>query len=340
MDYCDGQTVKTRNLAALLGKDKQTQIVKVDTYLNRQGGFKNKIVLLLKSLSCLLRCNHIFLLVSEGGMRFYLPFLYYVNKVTRRRVYHYIIGSELLRLIDENPKLVKYLNALDVNWFEYESGTQYLREKGVANAETLANFKMITPVEAAVPYSAENGVFRFCTFSRVMEEKGITEAIKAVTNVNDAAGKTVATLDVYGPVDAGYADTFDRLLKENHSCVKYMGVADSGGSVEILKNYYALLFPTHWDGEGVPGTIIDAFASGLPVIASDWRANGELITAGVEGMIYPNADCEDLTQAVQRAVENAGTLAQMRPKSRAAFDQYTPETILQAIRAKMQTARE
>jgi len=39
--------------------------------------------------------------------------------------------------VDENPRLVRYLNALTVNWFEYESGAAHLREKGVHNVEVL-----------------------------------------------------------------------------------------------------------------------------------------------------------------------------------------------------------
>ena len=103
-------------------------------------------------------------------------FLYYLNKITHRRIYHYIIGSELLEMVAKNPKFVKYLNALDANWFEYDSGTRYLESQGVTNVTTLPNFKVIQPVENAMPYNAENGVFRYCTFSRVMEEKGITDA--------------------------------------------------------------------------------------------------------------------------------------------------------------------
>jgi len=47
-----------------------------------------------------------------------------------------------------------------------------------------------------------------------------------------------------------------------------------------------LLFPTYYEGEGFPGTIIDAFSSGLPAIATDWRYNSELISNGETGFIY------------------------------------------------------
>lgn len=326
-EFCDGQTVKTKNLVGLLENVGKFSVFRVDTYLFRI----NKIKLLLDSLRCLLTCEHIFLLVSVNGMRFYLPFLYYVNKLTKRKIYHYVIGSELLDMVETDASLVKYLNALTVNWFEYEKGTQFLQTKGVKNASTLTNFKLIQPVYEAHPYEDTNGVYRFCTFSRVMQEKGITDAIQAVADINAEYGKKLATLDVYGPVDPGYSQVFDQLLREYKDCIQYKGVINSGSSVDALKEYYALLFPTHWAGEGVPGTIIDAFASGIPVIASDWNANSSLIENGKQGIIYPSADLTSLKEAIIWAIQERDAMNKMRFDSREAYNQYTPEAVLSVI---------
>ena len=46
-----------------------------------------------------------------------------------------------------------------------------------------------------------------------------------------------------------------------------------------------LLFPTYYDGEGFAGTLIDAMAAGVPVIASNWRYNSEIIKDGKIGFI-------------------------------------------------------
>lgn len=331
-DFYDGQTVKTKNLAWLLEREQRFSIQKVDTYLFRRKNFK----LMMDTLKCMLTCKHIFLLVSVNGMNFYLPFLYYLNKLTRKRIYHYIIGSELLDMVSKNPKLVKYLNALTVNWFEYNSGTCYLQDQGVTNAVTLSNFKLITPVVQAVPYESEDGTYRFCTFSRVMEEKGITEAILAVKDINELYGKTIVSLDIYGPLEESYRKTFQQLLEENPGYIRYMGTTDSTQSVSVLKDYYCLLFPTHWVGEGVPGTLIDAFASGIPVIASDWNANKELLQDGKQGILYPNGKQQTLKDAVHWAVNNPTEMNHMRVESRAEFNAYTPEAILTTILRKME----
>lgn len=331
-NFCDGQTVKTKNLVDLLENVGGFSVFRVDTHL-----FKvNKIKLMLDSLHCLLTCKHIFLLVSTNGMRFYLPFLYYVNKLTKRKIYHYIIGSELLDMVDRDASLVKYLNGLTANWFEYERGTQFLRSKGVKNASTLTNFKMIQPVTEAYPYENADGVYRFCTFSRVMEEKGITDAITAIADINAQYGRKIATLDVYGPVAPDYSQTFDRLLQENKEHTQYKGIINSANSVESLKDYYALLFPTRWAGEGVPGTIIDAFASGLPVIATDWNANSSLIQNGKQGIIYPSMDLNSLKEAVIWGIQNRDAMNKMRFDSREEYNRYTPDAVFRVIKTEME----
>jgi glycosyltransferase involved in cell wall biosynthesis len=274
-------------------------------------------------------------MVSVNGMRFYLPFLYYLNKITRCKIYHYIIGSELLEMVKQTPKLIKYLNALTVNWFEYDSGTRYLQSKGVVNVFTLPNFKLITPVKKPVEYNFESEVFEFCTFSRVMEEKGITEAIKAVSEINKSNGKIIAKLDIYGQIEKNYASELDILLEANSDCVTYKGIVDSQESVDVLKKYYAMLFPTKWVGEGLPGTVIDAFASGIPVIASDWNANKDIIQNNLQGIIYPNENILTLKDAINYSLQETEKMKNMRHESLKAFERYTPDYVLQVILDKL-----
>ena len=328
LDFCDGQTVKTKNLAEQLEHNGYS-IYKVDTYFK-----SSKLTLLLRTLKCLLTCRHIFLLVSTNGMKFYLPFLHYINKVTKRRIYHYVVGSELLKLVAQDDRYVRFLNSLNVNWFEYESGTELLKQLGVRNAVTLPNFKALNPVPGAQPYTATDGCFRFCTFSRIMEEKGISDAIETVCAINTHHGYQ-AELDIYGPIDPDYDATFQGLLREHQDFVSYKGVADSKKSVEVLKDYYALLFPTHWAGEGVPGTLIDAFAAGIPVIASDWNANRELVRHKKQGLLYPNEEMTSLTDAALWAVHHPEAMNLMRVHSREEYDRYTPETVMKEIFVRM-----
>ena len=72
--FYDGQTVKTMNLDNLLASCSNVSVRRVDTHCDQNNKFK----LLINTLKAYIVCEHIFLLVSVNGMKFYLPFFHYV----------------------------------------------------------------------------------------------------------------------------------------------------------------------------------------------------------------------------------------------------------------------
>jgi glycosyltransferase involved in cell wall biosynthesis len=54
-----------------------------------------------------------------------------------------------------------------------------------------------------------------------------------------------------------------------------------------LSNYDLLLFPTRYFTEGLPGSIVDAYFAGLPVIATKWKHAEEFVIHGKTGYIVP-----------------------------------------------------
>src|SRR5690606_29973646 len=87
-------------------------------------------------------------------------------------------------------------------------------------------------------------------------------------------------------IDEKYIGRFEEIKKEFPSYIRYKGSVNYVDSVDVLKKYFALLFPTQFKTEGIPGTIIDAYAAGLPVIASEWDSAHEIIDQGSTGYIY------------------------------------------------------
>ncbi|MDU0349607.1 glycosyltransferase [Actinomyces sp. MRS3W] len=296
----DGQTIKTRtlyrHLAAHYGADR---IVGVDTrdYRRRAPQVTREL------LRCLRTCDDIVVLLSAGGRRALFPILSAAARMGHKRIYHNLIGGHLADNIeqDRSGKLVRQLNSFAINWVESRALERRLGELGVANAAYLPNFKDLPTQAAASPVPAERP-FRLCTFSRVTPHKGITNAIQTVAAINAEAGREIATLDIYGPLDPAYAAEFHRLVAA-HPGVHYAGVAPAERGVDIMRDYYALLFPTRWPGEGVPGTIIDAMGAGLPVVASRWPYYDEMLEDGVTGLSYDYDHPEQLHDTLRRFLE-------------------------------------
>ena len=84
------------------------------------------------------------------------------------------------------------------------------------------------------------------------------------------------------------------MLCEKYSeTVRYKGVVNPSQSVQVLRKYYMLLFPTLlFYVEGIPGTIIDAYAAGIPVISAKWESYSDVVDEGVTGIGY-DFDDED-----------------------------------------------
>lgn len=292
----DGQTIKTKILYQELKNATEWNLIKVDTYYKKH----NPIKLVKDTLKYLLTKRTVIVLLSGNGMRFYFPMLYFFSKVFHTRVFHDVIGGNLDMYVKKYPKFRKYLTSFQVNWVEAKSMQTKLEELGIDNCEVIPNFKRLKIVE--VPEKEFQEPYRFCMFSRVMKEKGVETAIEAVETINRLAGKNVCELDIYGRIDEGYGEQFERIMCNVTPAIQYKGVVPYDKSVEVIKDYYALLFPTFWRGEGFPGTVIDAFAAGLPVIATDWNCNTEIIENNIEGIIYPCEEVQDLTSAIRKLI--------------------------------------
>ena len=305
-NFTDGQTIKTKVLYEGLKDAGINDIYRVDTYLNKT----NKLKLLFKSVICILKCDIIIILLSSNGIKIYFPMMYMAKIILKKRIYHDVIGGNLDKKIDSNQKYKKYLNSFDENWVEFYGLKNNLEKQGVNNCRVIPNFRSLK-IDQKCKFLNIDSSNKFCMFSRVIREKGISDAIIAIDKYN-SSNKEKAYLEIWGPIDEKYKEEFEALLEKYKRDVVYKGIANYNDSIKVLSNHIALLFPTYWDGEGFPGTIVDAYVSGLPVIASNWNANSELIDNFKTGWVYPNDKINDLTESIEWAMKNKEDMIIMR----------------------------
>lgn len=169
--------------------------------------------------------------------------------------------------------------------------------------------------------------YRLCTFSRVCKEKGIADAVRAVASVNEALGYTAYTLDIYGQVDSGQTEWFEQLQASFPNYISYCGLVPFDESTNVLKHYFALIFPTYYDGEGFAGTLIDAFSAGIPVIASDWKYNPEIVNEHV-GYLYPAKDVAALAAVLKDVSHDPSIIIEMKKSCLEESKKYKLETVI------------
>jgi glycosyltransferase involved in cell wall biosynthesis len=283
----DGQTVKTKTLYDGLKENTDWKIKIVDTFYRKS----MPITTIFKSFFSVLFSKRIIVMLSGNGMKAFFPFLYFASKFLRKEIYHDVIGGNLNDYISSNKKFTKYLNSFKWNWVETEMLKSKVEAYGINNCLVIPNFKNIIPLDSVTNFTISKP-YTFCVFSRIMKEKGIDEAIKAIETVNNNANETICCLDLYGPIDKEFEHDFSKIVSNSQTYIRYKGIIPPKDSVSVISKYYCLLFPTRWRGEGFPGTLLDAMFSGVPVIATNWGSNTEIIINNVTGIVYNPSQVE------------------------------------------------
>lgn len=326
----NGQTIKTKIITeALTQKLGEGQITKIDTC----GGIKSLFRLPIALTNALRHSDNLVILPAYKGVRIITLILSFLRIFLRHTKVHYVvIGGWLPKYVRTKFLLKGCLKAsVDVIYCETSTMMRQLAESGFANTVFLPNCKELKPVvlDESTPSYVEP--LRLCTFSRVMREKGIEEAVRAVESVHAKLGREVFTLDIYGPVWPTEQEWFNQLQSQFPSSVQYRGTVPFDASIDVLKDYFLLLFPTLFFTEGVPGTVIDAYAAGLPVLSSKWESFSDVIDDGLTGIGYEFGSFDALCAALMDIALNSDRVNKMRLDCIAKYQQFRPIHVVGAL---------
>lgn len=326
--YADGQAVKTRIITQEIEKHFGSRNVrKIDTY----GWKKHPFKLLVRSVRAVWRTEHVIFMTDEGGIKIF-PWLLRLSNIFRTCTLHYVVvGGWLIHFVEKHPFIRTCLKGFDGIYVETSVMKQAMEKAGFENIVLMPNFKPLEPVSPEQIQRQNTAPFRFCTFSRVMREKGIEDAAEAVRSINARFGKTVCTLDIYGQIDPDQTQWFEDLRKTFPVEIRYCGVVDYVQTVEVLKDYFALLFPTKFFTEGVPGTIIDAYAAAVPVVAAQWESFADVIDHGVTGIGYPFGKQECLQEVMMTLIEDPQIVSAMKDNCLKKAEAYLPENVMEKL---------
>lgn len=327
-DSASGQAVRTTMLYKILcDKYGKNNIYRVNTH-----GFRsNPIRVVFKTIGCIYKCKNIIVMVHENGRKVFFPILAFSAKLFKRNVYHNVIGGSFAEYLEENPRLIKSVKRFKINWVQMQSQIEKLKQIGINNTELLPNTKTIKVLSEDCIEEYNDKIFRFCMCSRISIAKGTEAAIDAIEEINRRYGRIIATLDIYGKPDEDYEERFRKRLKACSSAIKYCGFIPNEETVQRLSGYYMLLFPSTYEGEGFPGTVWDAFAAGVPIIATNWHYNSEIITDGVTGYIFDYRNMAELVNRIEFAIHHRSEVNTMRFECLIDIQKYTPQRVLPII---------
>lgn len=330
--FLNGQTIKTKILAEELQKKLgQEQVLIIDTH----GGLKTLAKAPFQILFALKNSQNVIIFPAHNGLRVYAPLLSWLRRFFNGRKLHYVvIGGWLPQFLTKRNGLAKALKKFDGIYVETETMKSALEARGFDNVFVMPNCKKLTVLSENELVYPQGVPHKLCTFSRVMREKGIETAINVIKKVNDQFGYLAYSLDIYGQVDTTQTEWFENLKKHFPEGVRYCGCVDADKSVEILQSYFALLFPTHFYTEGIPGTIIDAYAAGIPVISAKWESYSDVVDEGVTGIGYEFDNENEFENVLLGIAHDPQMLLDMKANCTKKAKDYMPEAAIQIIAEK------
>lgn len=164
----------------------------------------------------------------------------------------------------------------------------------------------------------------FLFVGRLSQEKGIDVLLSALRKLQESDQHKIQVA-VAG--DGPLADE----VKQSAPLVKPLGSLKTEEVREWMSSSSALILPSVWY-EGFPMVIVEAYACGLPIIASRIGALAELIEDGVTGLLFNPGDADDLANKIQWASQHPEKIKEMGRLSRQRYEaKYTSEKNYQQL---------
>lgn len=321
----DGQTIKTKNMAqALKEQVGMENVFCIDTY----GGKKALLKVVFKIISAFKKSEDIIMLPAQNGVLVFTPILSFVNKFAKKKLHYAVIGGWLGTFLEQHGFTEKLLkkNFRGI-YVETSCMKEELERKGFANIYVLPNYKNMPVVSKEDLKKAEEYPIKVCTFSRITEKKGVEEAVNAVCEINNEAGKTIFELDIYGSVEENYREKFEYLTEKSPEYIKYKGEVEYTTTVQALKKYDLQLFPTKFKTEGIPGSVVESFFAGTPVIASRWNSFGDVIEDEITGIGFEFGSFADFKDKLCKISKDFEKINQMKENCLVAAETYKKESV-------------
>jgi glycosyltransferase involved in cell wall biosynthesis len=321
----DGQAVRT----TVITKELENRYGKENIGIaNTNGWRKRPIAFLWESFRLIANSPVVVIAPADKGYKTFVPILMFINRIYHRKLVHIVIGGYLPALLEQNPRYLSYEKRFDSVFVQTENIKTDIEKLHVGNIHFLSNLKRLKKrnVEELRVETSEN--IKVCVFSRINKDKGIEDAIEAVKIVNKSLGAQRVTLELYGLLPDAYKERFNQLLKENKGLINYRGIVDYNKTVEVLSDYFVMLFPTYYHGEGFPGNVVDAYNAALPIIATDWLYNKDIIRDGRNGILVPIQSPQAIADALLYLYDHREIALEYARNCLEDAVQYEPDKVL------------
>lgn len=287
----------------------------------------NKIIILIKCIISIINPFTDKILLSKASLSsyYFLKLFYYLN-FFNKKIYYMVIGGTFPKFLENKTFNIKYYKNIEKIYIESLKMKEKMINMGLEQTEYLPNFKDFkmkdrSEKKISLPLKA---VF----FSRVTKEKGTEMIFKMLREINQNGIKV--EVDFYGPIEEGYREEFKNKVSLISSA-NYKGILKQGEETyDILSKYDFMLFPTLYYNEGIPGSIIDAFISALPIISAKWENYNQILNSNIS-YEFEIANQKQFEKIIFDLINNPKQLLEKRKKCFEESKKYHIDNVLKKI---------
>jgi glycosyltransferase involved in cell wall biosynthesis len=201
----------------------------------------------------------------------------------------------------------------------YIALNEFCRDKFVAGglpAEKIAIKPNFIDIARGAEVARKGALF----VGRLAPEKGLGVLTAALDRLNGVSVEVVGT----GP---------EHEQVSRHPSVRAVGRLEPERVRQKMREAEYLIVPSLWY-EAFPVVVLEAFACGLPVIASRVGALAEIIDDGKTGLLFALGSADELARKIAFAQSNPKAMREMGENARAEYEaNYTPQRNYQQLMA-------
>jgi len=159
-----------------------------------------------------------------------------------------------------------------------------------------------------------------------LDRKGVyylAEAFQVLTGKLPGVRLTVAGCLLS---EEGVRKSFATTVQERLTVVPFVA---RGEMPALYAAHDVFVFPSL--AEGMPLTLLEAMASGMPVVTTETSGMADVVQDGVNGLLVPAADSERLADAVERVCMSSDLRKHLGQAAQTAMRRYTWERVTQKL---------
>lgn len=278
---------------------------------------------------------------------------------------HTPVGSILARLVGKKHKVKKvvytahgfhfYKGAPAINWLLYYPVERFMARYTDAlitiNREDFMNAKKFRLKKGGAVYYVAGAGINVERFSRIRvnvakkrEELGLTDNDFVILSVGELNRNKNHETVIRGLSkvkntnirylicgDGIYKEVLEEIIQKFHmqECVKLLGYRTDIPEIEKISDLF--VFPSL--REGLPVSMMEAMASGLPVIASKIRGNIDLIQAGINGFLLEPKEEAEWGKKIYELMGQKDLLNMISKNNMRSMEKYDSSVIKEQVEA-------